>query len=134
MMKLNHKLLAHMARALYPKEPLLAAAEKVQVEKDVVNYLAGQILAMPVYLKVPYIMALHAFNYLAFFRFGLPFTMANQAKQGRYIRSWSRSPIGLMRDFVKLIRSCVLLAYLDHPLVLQKLELGIQQSAAGSRP
>ncbi len=122
-----------MARAMYPKEPLLAAAEKAQVEKDVVNYLAGQILAMPVYLKVPYIMALHAFNYLAFFRFGLPFTIVNQAKQGRYIRLWSLSPIGLMRDFIKLIRSCALLAYLDHPLVLQELELDSRQVASGSR-
>lgn len=131
-MKLNHKLLVFMARSLYPKEPLLTPEEKARVEKKVVSDLAGQILAMPVYLKVPYMMTLHGFNYLSCFRFGLPFTIINQEKQGKYVRLWSRSPIGLMRDFIKLIRSCVLLAYLDHPLVLQELELGIKKIANGA--
>jgi hypothetical protein len=131
-MKLNHRLLVFMARSLYPKEPLLTAGEKAQVEEKVVSYLAGQILAMPVYLKIPYLLALHVFNYFSFFRFGLPFTVIDQEKQGKYVRLWSRSPIGLMRDFIKLIRSCVLLAYLDHPLVLQELELGIKKIANGA--
>ena len=121
-----------MARSLYPKEPLLTPEEKAQVEEKVVSYLAGQILAMPVYLKVPYMLALHLFNYLSCFRFGLPFTVIDQEKQGKYVSFWSRSPIGLMRDFIKLIRSCVLLAYLDHPLVLQELELGIKKNAHGA--
>ena len=133
-MKLNHKLLVFMARSLHPKEPLLTPEEKAQVEETVVRYLAGQILAMPSYLKVPYIFALRAFNCLSCLRFGLPFTVINQEKQGRYVRLWSQSPIGLMRDFIKLIRSCVLLSYLDHPLVLQELELGIKRSADGDRP
>jgi hypothetical protein len=115
-----------MARSLYPQEPVLTPEEKSLVEETVVLYLAGQIMAMPVYLRVPYTMALRAFNYTSIFRFGLPFTRIRQARQYRYIRSWSRSPIGLMRDFVKLIRSCVLLAYLDHPLVLKGLENNIR--------
>ncbi len=121
-MRPNRKLLVHMARALYPREPRLSAADQAQVEAEVVDYLAGQILAMPVYLRVPYILALHAFNYSSLLRFGLPFTRIKQTRQYRFVRSWSRSPIGLMRDFVKLIRSCVLLAYLDHRLVLEQLE------------
>ncbi|HUU05560.1 MAG TPA: hypothetical protein VMZ49_06735 [Patescibacteria group bacterium] len=129
-MKLNHRLLLFMARSLYPKEPLLTSREKMLVEEKVISYLAGQILAMPVYLKVPYMLALHVFNYLSCLRFGLPFTRINQEKQGQYIRFWSRSPIGLMRDFIKLIRSCVLLSYLDHPLVLQALEARIGRLAA----
>ena len=122
-----------MARSLYPKEPLLTPEDKTQVEEKVVSYLAGQILAMPSYLKIPYMLALQAFNYLSCFRFGLPFTVIDQEKQGKYVLFWSRSPIGLMRDFVKLIRSCVLLAYLDHPLVLQELELGIKKNSNGAR-
>ena len=89
---------------------------------------------MPSNLKVPNIIAQRAFNCLSCLRFGLPFTVINQEKQGRYVRLWSQSPIGLMRDFIKLIRSCVLLSYLDHPLVLQELELGIKRSADGDRP
>ena len=127
-MKLNHKLLVCMARALYPKEPLLTPEEKAQVEEEVVSYLAGQILAMPSYLKVPYAFALHGFNYLACLRYALPFTLIGAERQGRYVRFWSRSPIGLMRDFIKLIRSVVLLSYLDHPLVLQELESGIKKN------
>jgi hypothetical protein len=132
-MKLNHKLLVFMARALYPKEPLLTPEEKVQVEEEVVRYLAGQILAMPSYLKVPYSLALHGFNYLACLRYALPFTLIGADQQARYVRFWSRSPIGLMRDFVKLIRSVVLLSYLDHPLVLQELESGISKGSQKAR-
>lgn len=121
-----------MARSMYPKEPLLTPEEKAQVEEEVVSYLAGQILAMPSYLKMPYGLALHIFNYLSCLGFGLPFTAIDQEKQATYVRFWSRSPIGLMRDFIKLIRSCVLLSYLDHPLVLQELELGIKRSADGA--
>ena len=132
-MKLNHRLLVSMARSMYPKDPLLMPEEKAQVEEKVVSYLAGQILAMPSYLKVPYMLALHVFNYLSCLRFGLPFTVIDQEKQGKYVRFWSRSPIGLMRDFIKLIRSCVLLSYLDHPQVLQALEASICRLAAESR-
>lgn len=114
---------------MYPKEPQLTPEENAQVEKEVVSYLAGQILAMPSYLKIPYGLALRGFNYLACLRYGLPFTLIDQEKQVQYVRFWNRSPIGLMRDFIKLIRSCVLLSYLDHPLVLQELELGIKNNA-----
>jgi hypothetical protein len=131
-MKLNRELLVFMARTLYPKEPQLNAGEKTQVEEKVVNYLAGQILAMPSYLRVPYMLALKVFNCLSCLRFGLPFTCINREKQAKYIRFWSRSPIGLMRDFIKLIRSVVLLSYLDHPLVLQELETGIRKNADGA--
>jgi hypothetical protein len=131
-MKLNHRLLVFMARSLYPKEPQLTPEEKTQVEEKVVSYLAVQITAMPSYLRVPYMLALHVFNCLSCLRFGLPFTRIDQEKQGQYIRFWSRSSIGLMRDFIKLIRSVVLLSYLDHPLVLQELELGIKKNANGA--
>ena len=120
-----------MARSMYPKEPRLTPEENAQVEEEVVNYLAGQILAMPSYLKMPYGLALHILNYLSCLRFGLPFTFVYQEKQAKYVRFWSRSPIGLMRDFIKLIRSVVLLSYLDHPLVLRELELGIKKNTAG---
>ena len=121
-----------MARALYPHEPVLAPGDKAAVEEGVVSYLADQIAAMPLYLRLPYVMALHVFNYTAVFRFGLPFTRIQPGRQVRFIGLWSRSPIGLMRDFVKLIRSCVLLAYLDHPLVLKGLDDTLRRSSAAS--
>jgi hypothetical protein len=132
-MKLNKALLVSMARLLYPKEPVLTREGMVIVEEDVMRYLTGQILAMPAYLKVPYVLALHGFNCLSLFRFGLPFTHMRRSQQLRYIRFWSASPIGLMRDFIKLIRSCVLLSYLDHPLVLKEMESAIDDVSEKAR-
>jgi hypothetical protein len=132
MKSINQRLLALMARSLYPQEPVLAPGDQAAVEEVVVNYLADQIAAMPLYLRLPYVMALHVFNYSAVFRFGLPFTRIQPARQARFIGMWSHSPIGLMRDFVKLIRSCVLLAYLDHPLVLKGLDDSMRRSPAAS--
>jgi hypothetical protein len=129
-MKINRTLLVLVTRLLLPEEPVLTHEEKITVEDNVVQYLATQIIAMPVYLKVPYIFALHVFNFLSLFRFGLPFTKINTARQVKYVRFWSQSRIGLMRDFIKLMRSCVLLAYLDHPLVLKELEASIRSSIA----
>ena len=48
----------------------------------------------------------------------------------RYLAAWDRAPIGLCRDFVKLLRSCALLAYLDHPLVTRQLEASAGLEAA----
>jgi len=131
-MKLNRRLLVHVARVLVPAEPRLGEADRAQVEADVVDYLTGQILAMPVYLRVPYALALHAFNCSSLLRFGLPFTRVQPARQSRFVRLWSQSPVGLMRDFIKLIRSCVLLAYFDHRLVLERLEDEARSAAVPS--
>lgn len=128
-MKPNKRLLTGLARSMYPKEPQLTPEEKARVEEEVVNYLDGQILALPTYLRFPYGLALHAFNWLSCLGYGLPFTRIDREKQANYVLVWSRSPIGLMRDFIKLIRSLVLLSYLDHPVVLQELELNIMKNA-----
>ncbi len=133
-MRPNPKLLLCLARPLFPREPQLTPEKQAQVETEVVHYLGVQILAMPAYLRYPYRLALHAFNWLSCLRFGLPFTLVSRERQYRYVRLWTRSPIGLMRDFVKLVRSCVLLAYLDHPLVLSELERTIGPNDAGWRP
>lgn len=133
-MRLNPKLLLCLARPLFPCEPQLTAEKQAQVETEVVHYLAGQIMAMPAYLRHPYRLALHAFNLLSCLRFGLPYTLVNRSRQYRYVRLWARSPIGLMRDFIKLVRSCVLLAYLDHPLVMHELERSIGPNNAGEHP
>lgn len=133
-MRPNPKLLLCLARPLFPHEPRLTPEKQAQVETEVVRYLAVQIMAMPTYLRYPYRLALHAFNWLSCLRFGLPYTLVNRERQHRYVRLWTRSPIGLMRDFVKLVRSCVLLAYLDHPLVLGELEQTADADDAGGRP
>lgn len=115
-------LLIHLVRPLLPPVPDLSPSVSTQVERAVVAFVAAQIAVMPTYLRIPYRLALFAFNWLALLRYGRPYVALDGARQQRYVLAWANSPIGVMRDFVKLIRSCALLCYLDHPLVLEQLE------------
>ena len=55
-------------------------------------------------------------------RFGRRFVALDAERRAAYVALWSDSPIGAMRNFVKLIRGCALLAYYDHPALLEALE------------
>jgi hypothetical protein len=119
---MNDTLLANIVRPLLPNEPQLAPDQRGEAERATLDFVRTQILDMPTYLRLPYQLALWGFNWLALLRYGRLYVRLDLARQQRYVTMWANSPIGLMRDFVKLIRSCALLQYLDHPLVLAQLE------------
>ena len=120
---------------IIPAYPDLDAATRASVEDDVTRYVASQIGHMPGFLRLPYQLALLAFDWLAFLRYARPFHGLGIEQQSHYLTHWSEGPFGPMRDFTKLIRSSGLLVYFDHPLVLQRLEaertreVGFKQSA-----
>ncbi|MBI1816118.1 MAG: hypothetical protein HYR72_14155 [Deltaproteobacteria bacterium] len=115
--------LAAIVGCIAPEYPALNAATRVKALDDVTRYVASQIDGMPSFLRAPYRLALLAFSWLPLLRYARPFSALPAATQLSYLTLWSDGPIGPMRDFVKLIRSCALLAYFDHPLVLQQLEV-----------
>jgi hypothetical protein len=120
----SHDLLVHVVRPLLPDKPRLNGTRHLTVEQEVIDFLAAEIAAMPGYLRMPYQVALRGYNWLALLRYGRPYVGLDPSTQAQYMRSWSDSPLGSMRDFIKLIRSTVLLQYLDHPLVRAELEFG----------
>ncbi len=127
----NYNLLTCLVRALLPNEPRLHPTQRAKIEQEVVDFVATQITTMPSFLRIPYQIALQGFNWLAVFRYGCWYTRLDANRQQRYTLAWSNSRIRMIRDFVKLIRSCVLLYYLDHPLVTAQLELDQVRSGHG---
>lgn len=118
----DRDLLTCLVPALLPSEPHLDPIQRTKIEEEVVNFVAAQIAAMPSVLRIFYQIALHGFNWLAVIRYGGRYTQLAVDRQRRYILSWSHSRIRMIRDFVKLMRSCALLYYLDHPLVMAQWE------------
>ena len=110
-----------MVQLIVPSYPDLGESERSQVHVAVTDFVASQIDGLPVHLGVPYRWALTAFEWLGVLRFGTRFSDLDPSAQEAYLKLWSEFPIGPPRDFVKLIRSCALLAYFDHPLVVARL-------------
>ena len=110
---------------LLPSHPALDAGERVTVAADVVAFVVAQVRGLPEFLRVPYGAAAFAFDGLALLRWGRTFRMLDGARRHAYVAFWAGSPLGATRNFVKLIRSCTLLAYYDHPAVRARLETSV---------
>jgi hypothetical protein len=111
----RHATVAALVRLLLP-EPDARGVSR-QVESDVVGFVTSQIEALPAFLGPPYRLAIAAFDWLPALRHGRRFTHLEASAARRWLSLWSDGPIPLARDFVKLVRSCALLAYYDHPEV-----------------
>jgi hypothetical protein len=107
-----------IVRLILPTYPGLGESERSRVQVAVTDFVASQVEGLPVHLAVPYRWGLTAFEWLALLRFGSRFSALNRPSQVAYLKLWADFPIGLPRDFVKLIRSCALLASFDHPEVI----------------
>lgn len=114
--------LFHMIRHLLPAHPVLDPVTRQEVEQDVVEFVAAQIGGMPGYIRVPYRGLLLAFEWLPALSSLRRYSTLPAAGQQRCLEAWTGSPISLFRDTIKLVRSCALLQYLDHHLVLSRLE------------
>ncbi len=116
------KVIRRLVQLLLPRYPELETAVRAGVEHDVTAFVAGQIRSMPSFLRLPYRLALFACNWLAVLRYGKPLLALGDAAAAAYLSLWSSAGIGPTRDFVKLIRSCTMLAYFDHPRVRDGLD------------
>ena len=77
---------------------------------------------MPKFLLLPFVGGLFAFDWLPLLRHHRTFSDLDIELQRRIVREWAESRFGRKRDFIKLVRSCSLFFYLDHPLVRVRLE------------
>ena len=124
------RVLSEIVDALLPDAPALDTAPRSEVHADVTAFVTRQVEAMPAFLAWAYRLAITAFDALAGLRHGRRFVSLEPARQRAYLELWSHSPIGPMRDFVKLIRSCSLLAFFDHPQVHARFAAGDPGAAA----
>ncbi len=121
--------MAEIVRSVVPADLDLDESERTRVHSAVTGFVASQIEALPSFLAVPYRAAITAFQLLPILRFGRRYLSLEDASKQSYLALWSDSPFSPARDFIKLIRSCALLAYFDHPDVRRHLP-----AACGPRP
>jgi hypothetical protein len=114
--------LTALTRTLLPSFPPLPDDLRARVEGDVVAYVQRQIGRMPAFLRLPFLSALAVFGLGALARHLRPFSALPLARRRAYVNAWALSPLIPMRDFVKMVRSCGLLAWFDHPVVTRILE------------
>jgi hypothetical protein len=99
---------------LLPDHPPLDPVVRRRVHADVTEYVVSQIQALPTFLRVPYKLAMVAFDVVPLVRYGRVLRRLDPATRSQYVTLWDLSPLAPMRNFVKLIRSCAVLAYYDH--------------------
>lgn len=113
--------------------PELDAATRANAQRDVTAFVCSQIGSMPSFLRLPYRIVLAAFNWLPALRYGRPFVSLPDDVASAYLSLWSTRSLGPSRSFVKLIRTCSLLAYYDHPQIRAALaNPGCRPSEQGS--
>jgi hypothetical protein len=118
----QRRVVAAVVPLLVPDYPVLDAAARLRVVDDVITFVGAQIGRLPDFLRLPYGMALLAFDASAAARYRRPFHALDAEARAGWLARWSDGPLGATRNFVKLMRSCALLAYFDHPIVRAALE------------
>jgi hypothetical protein len=108
-------------RTLMRRHLVLEGSAGEMVLADVADFVCAQVASMPSFLGVPYQLVLDAFDLLPFLRWGRRFSRLGETAKASYLESWSDGRVWLARDFVKVIRSCAVLAYFDHPVVRERL-------------
>jgi hypothetical protein len=104
-----------------PEHPPLEASIRSRVHDDVTAFVVSQVEALPSFLRVPYEVGVVAFDVLPLLRRGRLMRRLDAARRAAYVAAWDASVLAPIRNFVKLIRSCALLAYYDHPEVSRAL-------------
>lgn len=125
----TNRTVAAIAESLEPDFPRLDAAARALVLADVTAFTASQVGALPEFLRYPYRLALVAFEWLAVLRYGRPFVALDAERRRAWVDLWAESPLGATRNFVKLIRSCALLAFYDHPALQDPLNRQVARTA-----
>jgi hypothetical protein len=125
------RLLLCVAEPILPVRPVLDPAERNRVGLDLAEFLTLQTSALPRHLWLLFRTGLFAFQWLPVLRYGRPYTALKPEQRRLLVANWSTSRLSPKRDLLKLIRSCTLFYYLDHPLVSARLE---QESANAEAP
>jgi hypothetical protein len=113
----SNRTVGMIVECLLPDFPALDPATRAWVVKDVSTFVMLQVGALPEFLRYPYRLALIAFKWLPVLRWGRSFVALDEPERRAYLERWADSPLAPTRNFVKLIRSCALLAFYDHPAV-----------------
>lgn len=114
-----------------PDHPILTVYGQI-VHAAVSDFVYGRLRTLPVFLRVPYMTLLRIFDFLPLLTRGRRFVRLSPAPQRKQLETWSTSRLSPCRDCVKLIRNLTLMAFYEHPAVLNR--LGVNRNHASKRP
>jgi hypothetical protein len=117
-------LVTALVESLLPTDPVLDVDVRADVATDVAHLVVTQIRAMPPFLRLPYRAALLSFDLLPVLSYGRSFRALDRTAREGWIRRWDERGLRATRAFVKLVRSCTLFAWYDHPRVAAALGAG----------
>ena len=125
----HRDVVAEVVRLTTPSFPPLDDPARRRVHSRVTAFVTSQIEGLPSFMSLPYRAMLTAFRLLPVLRFGRDFRSLDETTKESYLAAWSDAKLGPCRDFIKLIRSCALLAFFDHPDVVRSLPAGASDAA-----
>ena len=128
----QRRVVAEIVGLVTPAEFVPDPEALARAQDDATDFVCSQIAAMPSFLRLPYRLALTAFNLLPVLRWARPFARLPERTRAAYLSGWSDGGVSLNRDFVKLLRSCALLAYFDHEEVRRQLGSAPHAPLAGT--
>lgn len=130
----ERRTIADIIGCFLPIFPRIDDDRRRRICADASAFAASQVGALPDFLRGPYRLALAAFEWLPLLRWGRRFARLDVARRRAYLALWSDGPLEPTRNFVKLIRSCALLAYYDHPALQEALRAQVSAGDAMGKP
>lgn len=95
--------------------PAMEADRKARFVEDSARDLLEIVDRMPSHLRIGFGIALLLFTFSSIPVNGRLFGGLSRDKQQIHLAAWTDSRLGLMRDFMKLIRNLALFHFYDHP-------------------
>jgi len=129
----ERELVRAVVTVLLPEYPQLPDDARGRVAEDVAAFLDAQIAGLATPLRLPYRLALAILDGLPLLRYGRPFTRLERAQRERWLDVWQARGGVATASVLKLLRSCALFAYFDHPVVIERLEAGAADRAPAAR-
>ena len=125
-----------LCTAVIPSWPDLPLTQRQQIRADVTLFLADECAMLPWFIAIPLNIMQNLFMVSAWCsQSGTAFQVQTDVQQQRFMRHWYR--LGApFQALIRLYRSLVMLAYMEHPLVRIALHLPDQiqhQSAARAK-
>ena len=129
----HREVIGQTVTVLLPEHPHLNPETRGRVRDDVTAFVASQIDALPPFLNLPYRFALTVFDLAPLLRHRRRFRRLDVNVRAALLADWDMSALAAKRGYVRLIRSCAVLAYYDHPAVLRVLQTDVEPMVSPDR-
>lgn len=117
----EHVQIRGIVATLLPQHPSLPHQDVEVVADDVTRHVAAQLEQLPPHLALGYRLGLTAFRAAPLLRYARTWAALTPHERRSFLTSWEALPVAPTRDLIKLLRSLVLFAYYDHPVVRRAL-------------